>query len=308
MKPSLVIGSSCVDVILNMDHLPVTAEDINPTGQTISVGGCAYNVAYMMRLLHAEHVFISPIGGGLFGDYVAGHFAQNGIPVTVRVPDKENGCCYCLVEKGGERTFLSYHGVEYTFEKSWMEPYPAGAFRYAYVCGLEVEEPTGENLVGYLEEHPELEILFAPGPRNAWIGKEKLDRMLALHPILHINEQEAAELSGEKEYRLAAEKLQSRTGNTVIVTLGAEGAYCLKKTGQDFLVPSEKAEHVADTIGAGDSHVGTVLACLTKGIGMEEAIRYANRVSAAVIQVKGASLPEERLPDGIREFAGAVLR
>lgn len=296
MKPSLVIGTSCVDVILTMDHLPVTEEDVNPDSQTMSVGGCAYNVAYMMRLLEAEHVFISPIGGGMFGDYVARHFAENQIPVTVRVPDRENGCCYCLVEKGGERTFLSYHGVEYTFEKSWMDPYPAGTFRYAYVCGLEVEEPTGENLVSWLEEHPELEVLFAPGPRNVWIGREKTDRMLALHPILHINEQESIALSGEKEYRAAARTLQRRTKNTVIVTLGEKGAYCLKQTGEEFFVPSEQVSQVADTIGAGDSHAGTVLACLTKGMELEDAIRYANQVAAAVIQVKGASLPPERLP------------
>lgn len=300
MKPALVIGTSCVDVILTMDHLPVTAEDINPTAQTMSVGGCAYNVAYMMRLLETEHVFISPIGGGLFGEYVAAHFAKNRIPITVRVPDQENGCCYCLVEKGGERTFLSYHGVEYTFDRRWMEPYPAGTFRYAYICGLEVEEPTGQALVSYLEEHPELEILFAPGPRNRWIGTEKMSRMLALHPILHLNGQEAEELSGETSYQNAAARLREMTGNAVIVTLGAEGAYCLKRTGEDFFVPVEPVAEVVDTIGAGDSHAGTVLACLTRGIELEEAVRYANRVAAAVIRVKGASLPAEHLPAEIR--------
>jgi sugar/nucleoside kinase (ribokinase family) len=297
MKPSLVIGTSCVDVILTMDHLPVTAEDINPTGQSMSVGGCAYNVAYMMRLLGARHIFISPIGSGLFGDYVAKHFEKNQIPITVKVSDQENGCCYCLVEKGGERTFLSYHGVEYTFQKEWMNPYPAGTFGYAYVCGLEVEEPTGENLVSYLEEHQELKLIFAPGPRGIWIQKERMKRILALHPILHINEQEAGELSGEKEYRLAARKLQKQTHNTVIITLGSQGAYCLKENGDDFFTPTEPVEQVVDTIGAGDSHVGTILACLTKGMKLEEAIPYANRVAAAVIQVKGASLPADKLPE-----------
>jgi sugar/nucleoside kinase (ribokinase family) len=56
-------------------------------------------------------------------------------------------------------------------------------------------------------------------------------------------------------------------------------------------------EQVVDTIGAGDSHVGTILACLTKGMKLEEAIPYANRVAAAVIQVKGASLPADKLPE-----------
>lgn len=296
MKPALVIGTSCVDVIINMDHLPVTAEDINITGQTMSVGGCAYNVAYMMRMLQAEHVFISPIGGGTYGDFVASHFAKNQIPVTVRVPERENGCCYCLVEKNGERTFISYHGVEYSFDPAWMDSYPEGTFDYVYVCGLEVEEPTGEGLTAYLEAHPEYRILFAPGARGKHIPGDRFRRILALHPILHINEQEACELGQRGDYRSAANKLREWTGNTVIVTLGPGGTFFVDADGGEHWLPSEKAEHIVDTIGAGDSHAGTILACLTNGMELEPAIRYANRVAAAVIQVQGASLPPDKLP------------
>ena len=137
MKPALIIGSTCVDVIINIHHLPKTEEDIHPTSQSMAIGGCAFNAAYMVRLLNAPHTFITPVGGGTYGDYVAKLMTQAGIPIAVRVPEKENGCCYCLVEAGGERTFMSYHGVEYTFQKEWMEPYPAEDFGLTYVCGLE---------------------------------------------------------------------------------------------------------------------------------------------------------------------------
>jgi len=296
MKPALIIGSTCVDVIINIDHLPVTEENIHPTSQSMAIGGCAYNVAYIMRLLNAPHTFISPVGGGTYGDYVAKKMTEAGIPINVRIPDKENGCCYCLVEAGGERTFMSYHGVEYTFQKEWMDGCDEKDFGLTYVCGLEIGEATGTNLIEYLEEHPSLNVFYAPGARVKNIEKEKEDRMLALSPILHINEREAIEMSGKASYEEAAASLHSVTQNTVIITLGEKGTYCLEKDGASYLIPSVPASHVVDTIGAGDSHAGAIIACLTGGMALYDAIAYANKVASAVVCVKGASLPPELLP------------
>jgi len=296
MKPALIIGSTCVDVIINIDHLPVTEENIHPTSQSMAIGGCAYNVAYIMRLLKAPHTFISPVGGGTYGDYVAKQMEQAGIPITVRLPEKENGCCYCLVEAGGERTFMSYHGVEYTFQKEWMDGCDEESFGLTYVCGLEIGEATGINLIEYLEEHPSLNVFYAPGARVKNIEKEKADRMLSLHPILHINEREAREMSGKDSYEEAAASLHAITKNTVIITLGEKGTWCMEKDGTSYLVPSVPAAHVEDTIGAGDSHAGTIIACLTNGMSLKDSITYANKVASAVVGVKGASLPAELLP------------
>ncbi|MBQ8814884.1 MAG: carbohydrate kinase family protein [Lachnospiraceae bacterium] len=296
MKPALIIGSTCVDLILTIDRLPKTGDDFNPSSQTMSIGGCAYNVAHMLRLLNAEHTFVTPVGGGLFGDYTKKHFEQMGIPVSIYLPEQESGCCYCLVEKSGERTFLSYHGVEYTFKEEWMKDYPADNYGWTYICGLEIEEPTGWDLITYLEKHPNLQICYAPGPRAIHIEKEKTERLYRLHPMLHINEREAMELSGEADCNKAARKLQEKTGNSVIITLGQRGAYCLEKDGSEYLIPGEKVELVIDTIGAGDAHIGTVLACLTREWTLRDAISYANRVSAAVIGVQGATLSADKLP------------
>ena len=308
MKPALIIGSTCVDIILTLDRLPKTGDDFHPSSQTMSVGGCAYNVAHMLRLLRAEHTFVTPVGGGVFGDFTKKHFEQQEIPVSIYLPEQESGCCYCLVEKSGERTFLAYHGVEYVFNEEWMKEYPAKNYGWTYICGLEIEEPTGWELISYLEKHPGLQICYAPGSRAVYIEKEKTERIYGLHPMLHLNEREAEELTGESDYRRAARKLQEKTQNTVIITLGAKGAYCLEKAGIDYLIPAVLAEHVVDTIGAGDAHIGTILACLTKDWSLREAIAYANRVSAAVIGVKGATLSMDKLPTAQGMMDKCMLR
>ncbi len=301
MKPALIIGSTCVDVIIHIDHLPKSEENIRPSSQSMALGGCAFNVAWIMRLLDAPHTLVSPVGGGSYGDFTAKELKRLGLSVPIRIPDQENGCCYCLVEASGERTFLSVHGAEYTFQKSWMDSFPASQYGIAYVCGLEIEETTGIQLIEYLEEHPRLSVCYAPGPRGVKISPEKTARMMALHPLLHINESESLQLSGEGNFRDAASRLQNQTKNTVIITLGAKGAYCLKADGSSFLAPPAACPQIADTIGAGDAHIGTILACLTRDLPLERAVAYANRVSAAVIGVSGATLPPERLPDS-RDF------
>ena len=84
--------------------------------------------------------------------------------------DAENGCCYCLVDENGERTFLSVHGAEYTFNHEWMENIDISQISMIYVCGLEIEEPTGDDLISWLEQHRGPQIFFAPGPRIRQIG------------------------------------------------------------------------------------------------------------------------------------------
>ena len=54
---------------------------------------------------------------------------------------------------------MSYHGAEYTFRKEWMTPFDKYSYDMVYVCGLEIEEPTGLDLIEYLESHPDWKIV-----------------------------------------------------------------------------------------------------------------------------------------------------
>ena len=147
MKRLLIIGSTCVDVILRLDHLPTTGEDMHPV-QRFAMGGCAFNVAQVPKAYDVDLRFVTPIGDhGVFSDFVRAHLSNAGFRGPITVPNSENGCCYCLVERSGERTFLSVHGVEYSFHAEYMDAFAGERFDYTYICGLEVEEKTGGELV-----------------------------------------------------------------------------------------------------------------------------------------------------------------
>ena len=296
-KNVLVIGSTCVDVILRVDHLPKTEENIHPRSQRFAIGGCAYNVANILGRGGADMVFVTPVGRlGVFGGFVREHLTALGFADCIDLPDAQNGCCYCFVEKGGERTFASVHGAEYTFDPAWMKAYEGKRFDYVYVCGLEIEESTGEKLVSWLEEAKAAgmidTVVYAPGPRGVRVRKELTARLFALRPMLHLNGGEALAMSGCAEPDEAMRALSLSTGNTVVATMGEGGVRCLED-GRLYTVAGEPAPHVVDTIGAGDSHCGAMLLGLCRGMALRESLALANGVSRAVVMTDGATLSDE---------------
>lgn len=142
----------------------------------------------------------------------------------------------------------------------------------------------------WLEAHPETEVFYAPGPRGILMPKERQARMLAMKPIVHLNEQEVLELTGACDARSAALALHAVTGNIVIVTLGGRGCLCVERDGTVLHGESRNVK-VADTIGAGDSHAGTMLGCIYQGMPLTEAMALANAVASEVVSREGADIP-----------------
>lgn len=308
MKKTLVIGSAVCDIVIPVDHLPSRSEDMNVYRQDMSLGGCAFNVCDMLRHFEVPFIPFLPVGGGIYGRFVRERLEERGIVSFCPAPAGENGCCYCLVEPDGERTFLCYHGAEYLFEEEWFsmleESREAGEIGQVYVCGLEVEEGTGERILAFLERHREYRVFFAPGGRICDIQPERMERMLNLQPVLHLNEDEALRFTHCASVEEAGRKLTRQTGNTVLVTCGAQGCSIFRNEDcAPVSVEAFPASGKGDTIGAGDSHIGSVIALLQKGYCMEEAVRGANRVAAAVVSTRGALLPDARFHE-VREEAG----
>ena len=292
MKKIFVIGSTVVDMIINVDHLPTTKADIHISSQTASMGGCAYNVSDTIRNFGTPNVLFSPVGTGIYGDFVRNGLRKKGLISPIPPVDMDNGCCYCFVEESGERTFVSYHGAEYLIQYEWLEEIDVEDVHSVYICGLEIEEKTGENIVKWLEKHPNMPVFFAPGPRIMRIDDALLQRIYRLHPVMHLNDDEIKEYFSTEDVEMAMQKMYEMTDNTVIVTLGDKGAAWYDGVAIQH-APAVKVDTVVDTIGAGDSHIGAVKAGLYNGKTMEQAIIDANRVAAAVVGVKGALLTQE---------------
>jgi sugar/nucleoside kinase (ribokinase family) len=288
MNQTLVIGSTVVDVLISLPALPRRGEDVNISAPEYRIGGCAYNVYKTLMLFKSPALLCSPVGTGIYGSMVRENLEREDIPPFVSL-EEENGCCYCLIEPDGERSFLSHHGAEYLFSRSWMKGIDFSKTGSAFICGIEVEDPTGAEIVDFACEHPELKLYFAPGPRIMHISPLKMERLLRRRdregrgPFLHFNETEALSFACKQRVEDAATHLAERTGNSVVITLGERGCYCFSKAeGKGNYIPGFPAR-VADTVGAGDAHCGALIAYLESGKRLEDACLSANKAGAAAV-------------------------
>lgn len=311
MNQTLVIGSAVVDVIVRVEHLPKCGEDVHVSRQSRSLGGCAYLVSDVLRHFGAPYSLCTAVGSGMYGDFVYEQLQKRGVPVYVRKPEEENGCCYCLVEENGtgERSFIVDHGIEYTFQESYLQNIDTDTIDSVYVCGLEIEESTGWEIIRYLEKHPEYTVYFAPGPRILRIPKDRMEKLLSLGVILHLNEGESMAFTEKDTVEEAARAIFRKTESPVVITLGEKGSMAFDGK-EIFFAPPVKTS-VVDTIGAGDSHAGAVISARRFGLSWQEAITAANHVSAAVVAKEGGQLEDmdfakvlESLPEELRKKIG----
>lgn len=288
----LFIGSTVADVVIRVPNLPRTGDDVHIASQQIALGGCAFNAFSAAQLSGAGCTLFSPVGSGMWGDWVYTALQGRGITSPIPRVNAPNGCCYCLVDESGERSFLCEHGAEYRFQPDWFDLLADAHYSGVYVCGIEIEEPTGDAILAYLENCTADTIYFAPGPRLCHIPPERMARLLALHPVLHLSESEALQFTCTDDVAFAARRINSVTQNDVVITMGADGAYVLAD-GAGSVVPAVRAQ-VTDTIGAGDAHIGALMACCAAGMTLPEAVAAANSMSAAVVSIAGATLTAEQ--------------
>ena len=290
MEKTLVIGSCTVDIVIPTPRLPSTTDSINSGVHHYALGGCAYNVSQMQRLLSVPYLHGVTIGSGIYGDFVKKELEKKGIPVF-RTSKEPHGACICLVEESGERSFIAYHGIEYKFDREWFNAIDLKQFSSVYLCGLELEEDTGEEIVLFLEENNFKNIYFAPGPRLLTIKKSFVDRIFALKPIIHLNDQELVSYTKDSDLKRAMKTLQAMTGNDVIVTMGKDGAMIAH--GDETIYEESRESEVVDSIGAGDCHLGTYIAFRKMGKERREALKKANLFASEVVRHEGPTLTRD---------------
>ncbi len=299
----LVIGSTVADVHITLDHLPSLEEDVHPRGQRLALGGCAYNVASAIAALGMPYTLFSPVGKGIYGDFIRTECARGEVHPVLE-SEEENGCCYCLIDDSGNRTFMSLHGAEYRFRREWFDALDMSGYGWIYVCGLEIEEETGKNIIAFLQTCGSHPVCFAPGPRILAIDRGRCRQMMELASLIHLNRTEAVSwlqregITAETAADAAAALSQVSGADTVVTDGSRPAAVCMNR--ELYTIPVEPAEQVNGT-GAGDAHAGAILAALAAGRNLPEAVALAGQVSRLVVQSSNSSLSrKELLAGGIR--------
>jgi ribokinase len=292
----LVIGSSNTDMIIRLDRIPRPGETILGGAFVTAAGGKGANQAVGAARAGGQVTFVARVGQDMFGDQAVAGFVKAGINVDQVTRDKTNpsGVALIFVAKDGENCIAVAGGANANLSPADVRKAKA-AFAGASVLVMQLETPLESvQAAADLAAKAGVRVILNPAP-----AQPLPDKLLNRVSILTPNETEAELLTGiavtdDDSVAAAAAKLRARGVQTVIITLGARGAYVATESG-DQLVPGFKVKAV-DTTAAGDIFNGALAVAMAEGKPLDLAVRFANAAAAISVTRLGAqpSAPTRR--------------
>lgn len=264
------LGSINLDYFYKVPHLPKPGETLGALSFSQGLGGKGANQSVALARGGAQIYHI----GQIHKDDEAhiALMAQAGVDLThIARGDVPTGHAIVVIdEASGENQILLMAGANHALTDAQMtkalESAKAGDWALT-----QNETNLGEAFLKTAKSKG-LQICYSAAP----FVKDQLLALIDHVDLLVVNEGEAAEIEA------ALGKAPEAWGLPhLVVTKGAEGAYYWGKEGALFQ-PSEQVKAV-DTTGAGDTYLGFLLAQLSNGATIKDAMQIASK--AASIQV-----------------------
>lgn len=287
--PSIVvIGSTNTDMVIIADHLPAPGETILGGSFFMNPGGKGANQAVAAKRLGGDVTFIAKTGNDIFGERSVRMFKEQGINTDFLLTDPLNpsGVALITIDKDAENTIVVASGANGALYPADLEP-AIETIKDAAIVLMQLEIPLETVLyAAEMAANNGARVILNPAP--ACPLPENLFQYIS---IITPNETEAEMLSGVRitnleSARVAALIIRAKGVRTVIITLGASGAF-ISNADTEMLVPSPVV-HAVDTTAAGDVFNGALAVALAEGWPLTDAVDFGCRAAAISVTRLGA--------------------
>ena len=294
MADIVVIGSLNMDLSVNVERLPSPGETIGGGALMVTPGGKGANQAVACAKLGAQVALVGSVGQDSFGKEMMAGLQGYGVDVSdvAQLADTPTGTAVILVDKAGENCIVISPGANGENQIQGNQ-HITDLIEGSKLVLLQLEIPLEVvSQVVDLAHNAGVPVLLNPAPAVS-LPEDLLKKVTYLVP----NETESTLLSGVEVNDLAsaqqaAEALREKGVQTIIITLGAKGAFV---SSPDFEghIPSIEIQPV-DTTAAGDAFIGAFAFAQTHQYEMQDAVRFACCAGALTATKNGAQIS---LPD-----------
>lgn len=304
MTALLVIGSANADHVMEFEHLPKPGQTLMSQGYRLELGGKGANQAIASARLKqngTQITYIAALGQDAAADNMLATWSSEQINLShiFRFPNASTGSAMIFVGNEGQNSIGVAPGANALLTKEMIIE-KSELFDEADYLLIQLETPI-DTVKQALQEarNSNCTTILNPAPAA------KLEsELLSLVDIITPNETEAEALTGIKvtdtfSAEQAAERLHDIGINTVIITLGSQGAF-LSQREQNDLAPELGTTNVfsgiipaypvtaIDTVAAGDTFNGALMVGLSEGMTITHAIDFANKASSIAVTRHGA--------------------
>lgn len=285
--PVVCIASWNADLVSRVSRPPARGETLLAHGFSIGPGGKGSNAAVACARQGAGVAVLARIGQDDFGRMALDLWQREGIDTAaVEVAAGESsGVAQILVYDDGDNSIAVSVGAGGGLDAARIAA-SRRLIESARIVMAPNEVPLAARLAAFrLARGAGVRTVLNPAP-----AQDLPDELLALCDVITPNAGELCHLAGlppQADPELAARRVLARGPGAVVVTLGAAGCSCFR-AGQPRLHLPGHAMAVVDTIGAGDTFTGALVAALARGEALEQAMRWANAAAALSVTAAGA--------------------
>lgn len=259
--------------------------------------GPSPNAAVSAARLGLDVSLLAWLGDDQTAKETLGYLSTEGIATgLVSVEPGLQSNYYYVLRYGAERTILVKNQ---DFSYQWHTPHQAPDWIYLSLISDQSWQ-LHEDLLKYLEAHPDVQLAFQPGTFHFKWGREKLASVYRRSRVVVLNLEEAADVTGRSRDSIAdlLQGMHELGPQIVVITDGPNGAYASDGSRRIKMPLYPDPVPPLDRTGAGDAFASTFVAMLAKGHDLESALQLAPINSMSVCQKIGAQaglLPEPEL-------------
>ncbi|HAG82718.1 MAG TPA: ribokinase [Cyanobacteria bacterium UBA12227] len=308
MKSILVFGSINIDLVTKTPRLPIAGETLQGYDFFTAPGGKGANQAVAAARLGIATHLVGRVGNDDFGRQLLANLQVAGVHTDGVLVDTSitSGIAVITVDDAGENQIIIIPGANGQLDESDVERLK-GLLPGATALLMQLEIPLSRVLSAAQAAHAaNVPVILDPAP-----AQNLPDELYPLVDIITPNQLEASHLVGFPVNEIetahqAATVLRQRGVATVIVKLGAQGAYCTTAS-ETFFVPAFSVQAV-DTVAAGDAFNGALAVALAEGLSLREAVLWGVAAGAISVTKAGAqpSLPDRDTFDQFLRDRGVI--
>ena len=291
MPPKIVVvGSINMDLVTQTNHLPQPGETVIGSYYQYCPGGKGANQAVAAARLGAQVTLIGQVGEDEAGTQLLAGLERDQININAvaRSAPYRSGLAVVTVDLKGENTIVVIPGANQGVDQAYVQK-ASHNFAGADVVLIQLEIPMSGVIEAAKQGHQAgAKVILNPSPLQSLPPE-----LLAHVHVLVLNQHESQTMTGCSEPHAAANALLKQGFETVVITIGAGGAWV---TDQEIANPmhiSGIQVEAVDSTGAGDAFTGALAVAFAERQEISAAILFANRAGAYAATILGArsSLP-----------------
>lgn len=260
------------------------------------LGGAPFNVAWNLKALGADPLFVSAIGNDQPGNEILQRIGQWNLDTSgIQHSEKYPTGRVVVSLKDEQPTFDIIDEQAYDDIKLPKLGKINERFSWLYHGTLAYRNIVSRQSIRNLRQRSQLPVFLDMNIRQPWFEHEWLEEILPDTDWLKLNEQELAfitesECNTNGEIRQSITTLRERFGTrNHLITCGARGVFASDEDANEYFISAPKPVLLRDTVGAGDAFAAACIYGLMQNQPMDVMVNHAAHFASHICTFRGAT-------------------